>query len=291
MATQAPAQSPTFDPNRYKETTRDQWQRAAEAWHRWTPAIQDWLGPATELMLDLARVSPGSRVLDVAAGAGEPAITAAKRVGPTGSLLATDISPNILAFAAQAARDQGVINLETRVMDGEHLELPDGTFDVVLSRVGLIYFPDQQRALAEVRRVLAPGGRIAAMVYATAERNQFFSIPIGIIRRRAQLPPPQPGQPGPFSLGGDGVLADAYRRAGFRDIVTQTVAAPVRMASAAECVRFERESFGALHQMMSGLSEAEREETWAEIEHALRQFEGPNGFEGPCEMIVGVGVK
>lgn len=291
MATQALSQAPAFDPKRYKETTREQWQRAAEAWHRWTPAIQAWLGPATELMLDLAQVGPGSRVLDVAAGAGEPAITAAKRVGPTGSVLATDISPNILDFAAGAARDQGVTNLETRVMDGEHLELPDGTFDVVLSRVGLIYFPDQQRALAEVRRVLAPGGRLAAIVYSTAERNQFFSIPIKIIRRRAQLPPPQPGQPGPFSLGGDGVLVDAYRRAGFRDVVTRTVAAPVRMASAAECVQFERESFGALHQMMSGLPEAEREETWAEIEQELRQFEGPNGFEGPCEMILGIGVK
>lgn len=287
MATQAPA----FDPIRYKETTREQWQTAAEAWHRWTPAIQAWLGPATELMLDLAGVGPGSRVLDVAAGAGEPAITAAKRVGPTGSVLATDIAPNILALAAQAALEQGVTNLETRVMDGEHLALPDGAFDVVLSRVGLIYFPDQQGALAEVRRVLAPGGRISAMVYSTAERNRFFSIPIGIIRRRAQLPPPQPGQPGPFSLGGDGVLAEAYQRAGFRDVVTRTVAAPVRLSAAAECVRFERESFGALHQMMSGLSEAERGETWAEIEHELRQFEGPNGFEGPCEMIVGVGVK
>ncbi|MBA3516680.1 MAG: class I SAM-dependent methyltransferase [Rhizobiales bacterium] len=287
MATQAP----TFDPVRYKETTREQWQSAADAWHRWTPAIQAWLGPATELMLDLAGVGPGSRVLDVAAGAGEPAITAAKRVGPTGSVLATDISSNLLEYAKQAAREQGVTNFETRVMDGEHLDLADGVFDAVLSRVGLIYFPDQQRALAEIRRVLKPGGHVAAMVYSTAENNRFFSIPVGIIRRRAQLPPPLPGQPGPFSLGGAGVLEEAYRRAGFREVETRTIAAPVRMSSTAECVRFERDSFGALHQMMSGLSDVEQAETWAEIERDLRQFEGPNGFEGPCEMIVGVGVR
>ena len=287
MATQAP----TFDPVRYKETTREQWQSAADAWHRWTPAIQAWLGPATELMLDLAGVGPGSRVLDVAAGAGEPAITAAKRVGPTGSVLATDISSNLLEYAKQAAREQGVTNFETRVMDGEHLDLADGVFDAVLSRVGLIYFPDQQRALAEIRRVLKPGGHVAAMVYSTAENNRFFSIPVGIIRRRAQLPPPLPGQPGPFSLGGAGVLEEAYRRAGFREVETLTIAAPVRMSSTAECVRFERDSFGALHQMMSGLSDVEQAETWAEIERDLRQFEGPNGFEGPCEMIVGVGVR
>ncbi len=233
MATQTAVQAPVFDPVRYKETTREQWQGAAEAWHRWNPAIQDWLGPSTEQMLDLAEVGPGGHILDVAAGAGEPAITAAKRVGPTGSVLATDISSNILEYAARAARDQGVSNLETRVMDGEHLDLPDESFDVVISRVGLIYFPDQQRALSEIRRVLKPGGRIAAIVYSTPDKNGFFSIPIGIIRRRAQLPPPAPGQPGPFSLGAAGVLKDAYRRAGFRNIVTQAIDSPVRMASAA----------------------------------------------------------
>jgi ubiquinone/menaquinone biosynthesis C-methylase UbiE len=282
---------PAFDPVRYKATTREQWQSAAEAWDRWTPTLQSWLGPPTELMLDLARIGPGDRVLDIAAGAGEPAMTAAKRVGPTGSVLATDISSNILAYARRAAAAQGLTNLETRVMDGEHLELPDASFDAALSRVGLIYFPDRQRALAEVRRVLVPGGRIATIVYATAENNQFFSIPIGIIRRRAQLPPPVPGQPGPFSLGEDGVLEAAYRQAGFREIAIRTVAAPLRMASAEEYMRFARESFGALHQMLAGVTEAEREATWDEITRELRQFEGAEGFVGPCELIIGVGVK
>jgi ubiquinone/menaquinone biosynthesis C-methylase UbiE len=191
----------------------------------------------------------------------------------------------------QAAVAQGVTNLATRVMDGEHLEVPDNTYDAVLSRVGLIYFPDQQRALAEMRRVLRPGGLVAAMVYATAPQNPFFSIPVGIIRRRAHLPPPAPGQPGPFSLGGDGVLAEAYRQAGFRKIVIESIAAPVHMASVQEFVQFVRDSFGALHQMMAGFSDVERAETWVEIERELSQFEGPRGFTGPCEMIVGVGSK
>jgi SAM-dependent methyltransferase len=282
---------PPFDPARYKATTRDQWQSAAEAWDRWTPALQSWLGPATEIMLDLARIGPGDRVLDVAAGTGEPAITAARRVGPTGSVLATDISSNVLAYARRAAAAQGVTNVETRVMDGEHLELPDESFDAALSRVGLIYFPDRQRALGEIRRVLAPGGRIAAMVYSTAEKNPFFSIPIDIIRRRAQLPPPAPGQPGPFSLGEAGVLENAFREAGFEKIAIRTVAAPLRMASTTEYVRFADEAFGALHQMLAGVTEAERESAWDEITRELRQYEGPEGFVGPCEMIIGVGVK
>ncbi len=281
-----------FDPLKYKQTTREQWQTAAEPWHRWGPTLEEWLGQATEVMLEMAEVGPGARVLDVAAGAGGQTIAAAKRVGSAGYVLATDISSNILEFASTAAQEEGLTNVDTRVMDGEELEeLEEESFDAVICRVGLIYFPDQQRALTGMLRALKPGGKIAAVVYSTPENNKFFSIPVSIIRRRAQLPPPLPGQPGPFSLGGEGVLEEAYRQAGFREVRTQIVPSPLRLSSAAECVRFERESFGALHQMLSGLPESERGAVWEEIEEELGQFEGADGFEGPCEMVVGAGVK
>ena len=118
--------------------------------------------------------------------------------------------------------------------------MPEASFDAVISRVGLIYFPDQQRALAGMRKALKPGGRVAAIVYSTAESNKFFSIPVSIIRRRADLPAPLAGQPGPFSLGAPGVLEDQLAKAEFRDIETRRVAAPVKLNSAAECVRFEK---------------------------------------------------
>lgn len=287
MTTQA-----VFDPVKYKETTREQWQNAAAAWHRWGPAIETWLGAATEEMLDMAGVKAGSRVLDVAAGAGGQTIAAAKRVGTSGYVLATDISPNILEYAASEARASGLTNVATQVMDGEAVSVDENSFDVVISRVGLIYFPDQLKALTHMYAALKSGGRVAAIVYSTAENNKFFSIPVSIIRRRAQLPPPLPGQPGPFSLGNPGVLENLYKRAGFQNVQVRVVPAPVRMSSAAECVRFERESFGALHQMLSGISsQAEREQVWKEIEQELKQFEGARGFEGPCEMLIGVGVK
>ncbi len=222
-----PADTPKFDPIKYKDTTRQQWETAAAAWHRWGPTLARWLGPATEAMLDMAKVGPGSRVLDVAAGAGEQTLVAARRVGPSGSVLATDISSNILELAAADARAAGLTNIETRVMDGERLdELEADSFDAVISRVGLIYFPDQQKALTGMRRVLKPGGRIAATVYSTADKNQFFSIPISIIRKRVNLPPPLPGQPGPFSLGAPGVLEAAYRQAGFHDNRIRVVPSP-----------------------------------------------------------------
>lgn len=280
-----------FDPIHYKATTREQWQMAAEAWHRWHPTLKTWLGPATDLMLNMAQVKAGYRILDVAAGAGEQSITAAEKVGPAGYVLATDLAPKILEFALELAAEKGMNNIEAKEMDGENLTLPDNSFDTIISRVGLIYFPDQQKALGEMMRVLKPGGFVAAIVYSTAGNNKFFSTPVSIIRRRAQLPPPLVGQPGPFSLGDDGVLGDVFTKAGFVNIKTQKVNAPVKMSTAKDCVRFEYESFAALHQMLSGLPDKERAATWQEIEDELSKFEDENGFSGPCEMVIGVGQK
>src|SRR5918997_2234418 len=116
------AEATQFDPIKYKETTREQWQTAAEPWYRWGPTLEEWLGQATQTMLDMAGVGPGSRVLDVAAGAGGQTIAAARRVGPDGYVLATDISSNILEFTAESIRQAGLSNVQTRVMDGESLE-------------------------------------------------------------------------------------------------------------------------------------------------------------------------
>jgi hypothetical protein len=141
--------------------------------------------------------------------------------------------------------------------------------------------------LAEIRRVLRPRGRVAAVIWSTPENGRFFSLAVGIIRRRAELAPPLPGQPGPFSLAGDGVLANAFEQAGFGDVDVQAVRSPLRMTSAAECLRLQRESYGALHQMLAGLDEAEREAAWQEVGEALAEFDGPEGFTGPCELLVG----
>jgi ubiquinone/menaquinone biosynthesis C-methylase UbiE len=275
-----------FDPVAYKESTRRQWQDAAAAWDRWGEVLERWLGPATERMLDLAGVREGSRVLDVAAGAGGQSFAAARRVGPRGSVLATDISTNLLAFVTRRARESGLGNVETAVLDGEALDVPEASFDAVISRLGFIYFPDRQGALRGMRRALKPGGRLAGIVFSTPQANEFFSLPVSIIRRRAALPPSAPGQPGPFSLGEPGVIEAAYERAGFGAVEAQRMPAPLRLGSAAECVRFEQESFGALHQMLAGLGGEGRADAWAEIEQALGRFERDGRFEAPCELIV-----
>jgi SAM-dependent methyltransferase len=280
----------SFDPLQYKTTTRQQWEDAAEAWHRWGPTVERWLAEATDRMLDGAGVAPGASVLDIAAGSGGQTLAAARRVGRQGRVVATDISPTILTYAAKEAAEAGLVNVETVEADGERLgALASGEFDAAISRLGLIYLPDQVGALRGIHAALRPGGRVSAIVYSTPDRNGFFSIPVSVIRRRAGLPAPGPGLPGPFSLGAPGALEQALGSAGFRDVGVERVEAPLLLPSAAECLRFERESFGALHQMLAAVPEQEREDVWAEVEQGLRQFEAGTGFVGPCELLVARG--
>jgi ubiquinone/menaquinone biosynthesis C-methylase UbiE len=286
-------QPASFDAARYKETTREQWDAVAEAWNRWGPTLQRWLTPATDAMLEMAQLRPGSRVLDVAGGSGEPALSASAHVGPSGYVLTTDISTNLVRLASENARARGLGEeaFQARVMDGESLDLSEGSFDAVLSRLGLIFFPNRQRAFLEIRRVLREGGRVVVASFTTPQANPFFSIPLETIRRRAKLLPPQPGAPGPFSLGSAEVIEGEYRRAGFREVQTRLVPAPLRFDSADECLRFEQECFGALHQMLEGLSEGDRGAAWEEIGTKLKKFERPIGFESPCELLMGAATK
>ena len=277
----------TFDSAQYKITTRQQWEEYAGGWNAWAPLLETWLGEATQRMLDLAGVDSGSRVLDVAAGAGGQSIAAGQRVGSDGSVVATDLSPTILEHAVDAAKAAGLDNVTSRELDGEQLhDLPGESFDAAISRVGLIYFPDRHQALTGIHHALRDGGRFATVTYSTAATNGFFSLPVSIIRERAQLPAPAPGQPGPFSLADPEVVERELIQAGFHDVVVDVIDAPVRLPSAAECVRFERESFGALHQMLGSMTAADQESVWVDIESELGQFESNEGFVGPCELVV-----
>jgi SAM-dependent methyltransferase len=183
-------------------------------------------GPATTLMLDLAQIEAGDRVLDVAAGTGDTSVLAAERVGPTGRVLATDISASMIEGAAEAARSAGLTNIETRVMDARAMDLASDSFDAVISRMGIMLMPERERALAEILRVLKPGKRLAVLVWSTGERNLANFLPQVIARRHAGLPPLTVDQPGMFALGAPGLLGRTLSGAGFRDVSVQAVPAP-----------------------------------------------------------------
>lgn len=281
----------TFDPVAYKQAITQEWERAAQGWHRWIPTINAWLEEATETMLDQAIIKEGGRVIDIAAGDGGQSVAAAQRVGSSGEVLATDITPEFVKLANAVASKTGLTQLKGEVMDAESLTVPDNQYDAAISRLGLMYLPNLQKGLSEIKRVLRPGGRVSAIVFTTAEKAPFFSIPVKLIRERRGLPSPEPGQPGPFSLGTPGVLAQNLVKAGFQDTQEQVIEAPLRFVSAEECVRWRREASGTIQQMLTGLDDQKKEKIWKEIEEALRQFETAAGFESPCELLICSAIK
>ena len=274
--------------------TPEKWGRkeSADWWSAGQAARQQIYGAATEMMLDLAGVQVGSRVLDVAAGSGESTLMAARRIGPTGYALAADVSANMLNAAAEAARTAGVTNIETRVMNAENIELDADSFDAVICRIALMLFPNPAKALGEMRRVVKPGGKVAVMVYSGLEKNPYHEIFQEAVRRLGNIPWPAPGEPWMFALGAPGVLEGLYSGAGFLNVSVHAAPIPRRFPSAAAAVgNMKKATAGDIGELMNRLKEADRDRAWAEIEEKFKRFEGPNGFEAPGEVLIGVGTK
>jgi ubiquinone/menaquinone biosynthesis C-methylase UbiE len=260
---------------------------AAADWQRGMAARMRMFGVATERMLELADIRAGTRVLDIGAGSGDQTLAAARRTGSTGYVLATDISASMLQTTAMVARQAGLSNVETRVMGAEQLELPSDSFDVVISRFALMLIPDIPKALAEIHRVLRTGGRLAALVFSECA---YLSIPHSIARRIGGLTsPPEPF--GEFRLAESGVMRDAYQKAGFRDISIREVATRRLFPSIEAALQYAKETPLPLRELTDQLSPPQREQAWAEIESALRRFVGPNGYDSPCNLLLGLGTK
>jgi SAM-dependent methyltransferase len=264
---------------------------AAAGWQRSGAARASVLAPLTERMLDLAGVGVGYRVLDVAAGTGEQTLAAARRVGPTGALLATDIAAQMLALAAEAAAQAGLRNVETRLLDACDLDLKPESFDAAISRLALMLLPERARALAGIHRALKPGKKFVALVMATANECPLIALPIGIAARRAGTPQAPFGDPGMFALGDPAVLAAAHRGAGFREVAVEAAPVQRRFPSLAVAVQSIRDSLPEITRLLMHATDAERTAAWAEIEAALRQFDGADEFVVPHTYLIGVGTK
>lgn len=261
---------------------------AASGWQRGAAARGRALAPVNELMLDLARVTVGSRVLDLGAGTGDQTVLAAQRVGPGGTVLATDISTSMLDLAREAARAADLDNVETRVMDAQRLELESGSFDAAIARFSLQFIPDVQRALAEVRRVLKHGSRFAAVVFSATEMNPFRAAPQAIASRLAGRPFPEPG-PGQWALNDPTTLGDAFEQAGFREVDVRPVPFVYRFPSLADALRNLEEAQPLLVKLLDELNEDDRATAWAEINQTLQPFVGTDGFAAPSEALIAVG--
>lgn len=250
------------------------------------PMMRAWYAPATELMLDLARIGPGSRVLDVAAGDDDQSLAAAARVGTSGYVLAIDRADKLLAIAGKSAREAGSSNLETRLMDGETLELPDASLDAVICRFALMFFNQPVQALQSMKRVLKPGGRVSVVIYAENGEPE-FSLALSTARRHMGFE--ERTQPAATSLGMPGALEKTFTAAGFHEVEAYALTLPVRMGSAAECVNYLQNTSPILRELLLPYLLEKREDAWREVEKGLSAFNYPTGFEVHRRVLVAAG--
>lgn len=279
-----------LDPTAFKAALREQWDKSAAGWNEHAPQIRAWLATATDAMLDMAAIGSRSRVLDVAAGSGDQTLDIAQRVGPDGYVLATDLSPAILALAQRNAERAGHRHVETKVADGERLPVADASFDAAVSRLGLMFFPDPLQGLREMHRATRPGGRVCTMVFSRPDRNPCVTILMSTALKHAGLAPRDPFQPGGLlSLGKPGLADELFRAAGFRDVATTTLDAPFRLPTARHYLDFVRTSASPIQQILGRLDRAGADAAWAEMEQRLGEFTTPDGWVGPNELLLTVG--
>lgn len=281
----------TFQAEQYRELSYRQWEQTAAGWHEWASTRAQLQDKLVETVLDVAKITVGSRVLDVAAGDGDLSVRIAQQVGEDGYVLTTDVAENMVAYAEHAAHQAGLPNMDTRVMDGENLTVDSNSFDAVICSFGLMLFADPQQGLAEAYRVLKQGGRYAATVFTTPDRNPWLAIPAKVAFQHADRPMPPPDAPGLFALGRAGQLADLMQAAGFRQVESRTYSLPLKMESAEECATFVRETAGAVSAVLTDLDEQKRREAWQAVREALRQFEHQDGFVAPSEVLLVSGEK
>lgn len=210
-----------IDDERIKQSQREAWDHAAPYWRRYDEHVRRNSVQATRRMLELAEVQPGQRVLDIASGTGEPGLPAAELVGPSGFVLLSDQSAEMLAIARDKARAQDLRNVEFRVSDAEQLVLDPESFDAALCRGGLCLMPQPVRCLRTVYEALKPGGRISVLVLGRPEANPYFVIPFAVLSKYASFPPYDPTLPGPFALADPEKLRSVLAEAGFEQIELQ----------------------------------------------------------------------
>lgn len=266
----------TIDPQKFKSIQRQNWDSVAAGWSKWWKVIEEHGQVVSDKLVELTGIQQGSRVLDVAAGIGEPAVTAARKVGPAGKITAVDLSPRMIAVGKERAKEAGLSNIiEFQEGDAESVHLPSSSFDAITCRFGLMFMPDIVGTLKNMREALAPDGRIAAAVWSSVEKVPAFRLALEIVMRETGASPPAPGSPGPFSLADTDVLRKKFEQAGFNDIRIETGPMNFYFDSPEKYVDFARSTAGPLGQMMSHLPAARQEEIWSNVVNGARSHADP----------------
>jgi ubiquinone/menaquinone biosynthesis C-methylase UbiE len=241
--------------NEHGERQRKHWDSVADGWATWAEWTERNFSPLADWFARATGWRSGARVLDVASGAGFPALAAAARVGATGAVFATDISRDMVAVVGRRARAGRIANVEALEMDAEHLGFDGESFDAVTNAYGLMFFGEPRRALEEARRVLKRGGRCGVAVWAEPADSPFFTVMFGAAGPLFGMPPPAAGAPGPFRFASRADLAGEMRAAGFTDVSVDRVEMTFECENAESYLRMFRDV--AWKGRLAGLSRSE----------------------------------
>jgi SAM-dependent methyltransferase len=278
-----------IDQAEFRDTQRAQWDTAAGGWEKWSERIDQGTGEVSERLVELAGVEPGSRVLDVAAGYGEPSLTAARQAGPDGQVAATDISAEMLAFGRRRAERAGVENIEFVESDAISLDFPEQSFDAAMSRWGIIFDPDGEGAAAHVRGLLKPGARFAISSWGKPQEVPMLGIPVMTAMERLNIPPPPPGTPGPLSRPTPEAISALLEGGGFSDVEVEQTDIELEYESPEEFTIFVREIAPPVTAMIAPHPEDVQKETWDAITEAVRAKAGDGPITLPNRVLMATG--
>jgi SAM-dependent methyltransferase len=265
------------DPQKLKDEQRRDWDAAAAGWKKWWPVFERSAQHVSDRLVELAGVKPGARVLDVATGNGEPALTAARRAGAAGRVIATDQSAGMLAIARERAAALGITNVEFRQTDGETLAIADRDFDAIVCRWGLMFMPDLKGALREMHGHLRDGGRLATSVWAAADKVPMISVGAEAVRRIAGLPPPPADALGPLRLADESIMRAALAEAGFKDITVERISVTFELDSPADFVQFRCDVSAQFRMLLDRQPPDLRAKIMAAVADGARLFADASG--------------
>jgi enediyne biosynthesis protein CalE5 len=261
----------------FRDRQRTRWNSAATGWRKWSELIDGAASGISERLVELAGVEPGNRVLDVAAGYGEPSLTAARAAGPEGTVVATDISAEMIAVGRERAAAAGLGNIEFVESDAAGLEFPESSFDAALSRWGIIFEPEGEAAAARIRSFLEPGARMAISSWGPPDRVPFLAIPLRTAMQQLDVQPPPPGTPGPLSRPTPEALGGLLEAGGFSDVNVEEADVTFEWPSPEEFTTFVREISTSIGAMIAPHPPEVQDETWAAITEAVRQAAADDG--------------
>jgi ubiquinone/menaquinone biosynthesis C-methylase UbiE len=265
------------DAAEFRAKQQDQWNGAAGGWNQYSGYMDEHARDAADRIVEMAGIEEGDRVLDVAAGYGEPSLTASRKVGPDGNVVATDISAEMLNYGRQRAAANGVENIEFMHSDANSLDFPAESFDAAVSRWGIIFDPDGEGAAANVRGFLKPGSRFAISSWGPPERVPFLAVAMKTAMQKLDVPPPPPGTPGPLSRPTEEAIGGLLEGGGFSDIEVQELELTFPFESAEEYVMYTKAIAAPIVAMISPHPEEVQRETWEAIADAAREHAEDDG--------------